>query len=73
MPVQDLFNACHVGDVDAVKSLFGRYQGAGLTELLVYKDERGWTPIYMAARSGVPELIALLAAAGADVNIANDV
>jgi hypothetical protein len=36
------------------------------------RDDNGWTPLMVAARSETPEIVTLLIEAGADVNAMND-
>ncbi|MDR3688834.1 MAG: ankyrin repeat domain-containing protein [Fimbriimonas sp.] len=67
MSQKEMFRAVKNGDIDKVRELL-----AADADLVHARDAEASTPIHYAAWKGHPEIIVLLADAGADVNAHND-
>jgi ankyrin repeat protein len=63
--IEDLLNACRIGDLSRVQFLLN--SGIAITS----KNERGWTPLSVAAYNQQLKLVKMLLSIGADPNAQN--
>jgi len=67
LEAQSVFESAEAGDASAVRELL-----AAQPDLVAQTDSRGRTPLHVAAAHGHLEVCAVLAEAGADVNVADE-